>query len=181
MPAVTPIDLLRSFHQLYEEHGTAVPEHGALAESWQAVAFIVNGQRMLVRLDRVSEVLPKPAVTRLPGVKSWVRGIANVRGVVLPIVDFGEYLGQSASRQSAQSRVVAIERGDIRFGLIVDQVIGMRQVITSQQKSEASNTACADFMQGYVEGSVVLGDEEWNLFSPEKLVEKNEFLEVSVL
>ena len=63
-------------------------------EEWVGVGFRLGTERFLVPRGEVREVLMvPPAITRVPGAKSWVRGLANVRGHLLPVVDLKEFLG----------------------------------------------------------------------------------------
>jgi twitching motility protein PilI len=61
----------------------------------------------LVTRDEVREVLMvPPAITRVPGAKSWVRGLANVRGHLLPLVDLREFLGSGVGGTERSARAL---------------------------------------------------------------------------
>ncbi len=65
----------------------SAPDAGAGRE-WVGVAFRMGGETFLVAREETREVLGYPAViTRIPGAKSWVKGLANVRGQLLPMLD----------------------------------------------------------------------------------------------
>src|SRR6202035_57663 len=64
-----------------------IPEPSAGRE-WVGVAFRMGGETFLVAREETREVLGYPAaVTRIPGAKNWVKGLANIRGQLLPMLD----------------------------------------------------------------------------------------------
>lgn len=123
----SPTDLLSHLRDQIVEKAIAAPRQ-ADDDTWQAVAFLAGDQKLLVNMQQVTEVVEIPAVTIIPGVQAWVAGIANVRGLILPLIDLGLYLDSDPSRIKARCHVITLERADTRFGLIVDQIVGMRQV-----------------------------------------------------
>ena len=63
------------------------------------------GELYLVAREEAREVLGVPApLTRVPGAKSWILGLANVRGQLLPIIDLRAYLGSGPTPDVAQHR-----------------------------------------------------------------------------
>jgi twitching motility protein PilI len=91
------------------------------------VLFRIGPRRMLVALDGISEVLDLPrTITPLPGVARWVIGIANHRGELLPLFDLRALLFGVRESRPPIGRVL-VPRGCRRsFGLLVDEVIGIR-------------------------------------------------------
>ncbi len=77
-------------------------------------------------MGEVSEILPEPRFTALPGVKPWLKGVANVRGRLLPIADLGQFLGVKIQALRKQRRILIVDHGDLFVGLAVDEVLGMQ-------------------------------------------------------
>ena len=76
---------------------------------WVGVALRMAGELYLVAREEAREVLGVPApLTRVPGAKSWMLGLANVRGQLLPIIDLRAYLGSGVDAQRAR---IARDRG----------------------------------------------------------------------
>ena len=98
----------------------------------------------LVRLSDTGEVLPVPQMTPVPLTKSWFIGIANVRGALHGVIDFARFMGLHGARErsaanAGQSRLVLLGARfvDIRAGLLVDRVLGLRNVGDFQPASDA--------------------------------------------
>ncbi len=95
--------------------------------TWEGVLFTILDARLLTALGEVKEILNYPSnVTSVPGAQPWVRGVANVRGSLMPIFDLQEYLGGSAINIGRRTRVLVIEHEGLFAGLMVADVFGMR-------------------------------------------------------
>lgn len=147
-----------------------------LDEIWTGIGFKVCGQDCVAPTGDIVEVVTSPLVTRLPGVKNWVLGIANVRGRLLPVVDLGMFLAGVPAKRSANQRVLVIERGDIYIGLIVEEVFGMQRFDVLQYSALEAETV----LQRFVDGVYSHGDKEWMLFETDKLIADDEFYNVAV-
>src|SRR5690606_5635543 len=89
-----PFELLAELERRGRAVTAAAASENPGAREWVGVAFRMAGELYLVAREETREVLAVPAgLTRVPGAKSWVKGIANVRGQLLPILDLRQYLG----------------------------------------------------------------------------------------
>ena len=98
------------------------------SDEWVGIGFRLGAERFVTSRADVREVLPIPEqVTRVPGAKPWLRGIANLRGQLLTVVDLKSFLGAGAPASDRQARVLVVASRDVPTGLIVDEVIGFRR------------------------------------------------------
>ena len=84
--------------------------------------------RLALPMDVVAEVGRPPGLTRVPGLPSWVAGVANWRGRVLAVVDLGPLLGTASPAASRRARLVVLSRDGVSVGLLVGAVEGTVQV-----------------------------------------------------
>lgn len=104
----------------------------------------VGGQNFCIEAQFVREVRPWTHVTRLPGAKPYVRGVLNMRGTVLPVIDLSARLGLRNADPTAKSTIViALVEGKL-LGLLVDAVSDLIQVPQSELKA-TPETGC-EFM-----------------------------------
>ena len=76
----------------------------ASADEWVGIGFRLGAERFVTARADVREVLPIPEqVTRVPGAKPWLRGIANLRGQLLTVVDLKSFLGAGAPTADRQA------------------------------------------------------------------------------
>jgi twitching motility protein PilI len=173
-----PFELLKEL----EKRSRAVSA-GAVAESvvgreWVGVAFRMGGETFLVAREETREVLGYPAaVTRIPGAKSWVKGLANVRGQLLPMLDLRHFLGSGATTSGRNTRVVVVNHREIPAGLMVDEVLGFRRFAESEFNAEAPPTVIR--CDSYLAGAFRRGGEVWPVLSLKSLVESQSFLQAA--
>lgn len=89
------------------------------------LAVRVRGAEFGLPVGRVGEVLRRPRITRVPLAPPAVRGVASVRGDVVPVVDLRERL--FGERTESDGRIVTIEQeqsGEV-LGLLVEEVVGL--------------------------------------------------------
>lgn len=148
------------------------------AGEWVGVALKMAGELYLVAREEAREVLGVPApLTRVPGAKGWILGLANVRGALLPIIDLRAYLGAGTTPTARTARIIVVNHRDIPAGLVVDEVLGFRRFADAEFTAEVPPTIldCAR----YIAGSFRRGTEQWPVLSLRLLVEDSAFLEAS--
>ena len=150
-------------------------EHAERGGEWIGVAFRLATDHFVADRADVKEVLSVPELmTRVPGAKSWLRGIANVRGQLITVVDLKAFLGGGISMPDRRSRVLVASSRDVPTGLLVDEVLGFRRFNTSDYRSDA--IAPIIRCEGYIEGSYRRGAEAWPYFRLPKLLADEQFL-----
>ncbi|GAB3112985.1 chemotaxis protein CheW [Aestuariicella hydrocarbonica] len=151
-----------------------LPSQVDIKPHWSGVGFELLGRRFVAPMGEVSEMLEVPHYTRLPGVQPWVRGVANVRGRLLPVCDLAVFFGDRINSSRKQQRILVLENEDLYTGVLVDQVFGMQHFPVDTYTSEVSNEhpQAATFSEGcYLNDGV-----EWTVFSPAKLSADAQFL-----
>jgi len=144
-------------------------------EEWVGVGFRLGAESFVVDRSDVREVLPVPdLLIRVPGTKGWLRGIANVRGQLLTVVDLKAFLGGGVSMTARGARVLVVASRDVPTGLMVDEVVGFRRFNTSDLEGEAPATLIR--CEAYLGGSYRHGAEVWPCFDFQKLVADEQFL-----
>lgn len=78
-------------------------------------------------LDSVREIVPARAATRLPGAPDWVRGLINLRGMLVTVVDLAVRFGSDAAVENSKSLIV-VEASGKSLGIGVDEVRDVQSV-----------------------------------------------------
>ncbi len=97
--------------------------------AWTGVGFTLAGENFLAPIGEIAEILKTPRYTLVPGVESWMRGLANVRGRLLPITDILLFLGRKSNKQEQKRRVLVVDHEEMFAGLVVDEVLGMQHLV----------------------------------------------------
>ncbi len=143
-------------------------------EEWVGIGCLLGNERYLVSRDQVREVMMMPAtITRVPGTREWVAGLANLRGQLLPVFDLRSYLGAGSSRGARGARVLVVNYQDMPVGIIVDEVFGFRRFLTAEFTTELPETEIR--CEQYLDGACKRGDDVWPVFSINKLLTAAEF------
>jgi twitching motility protein PilI len=173
-----PFELLKELEKRSRTVATANPPDAAAGREWVGVACRMGGETFLIAREETREVLGYPAViTRIPGAKSWVRGLANVRGSLLPMLDLRQFLGSGSTTPGRNTRVVVVNHREIPAGLIVDEVLGFRRFAEAEFNAEAPPTVIR--CDTYLAGAFRRGGEVWPVLSLKSLVESQSFLQAA--
>lgn len=124
--------LVRRARHLAQPHLTQTSKETVLP----IIVFTLGGQQFGVETHAVREVLPPREVTRLPGMPPFVRGVLNVRSRVIPAYDLRPLLALPALKHPASENTVIITYADCEFALLVETIVGLRELSHSLVRRE---------------------------------------------
>ena len=155
-----------------------MPSLDSNKDEWVGIGFRIGDTVLLTRMGEVSEILDPPDYTRVPGVKEWVVGIANVRGSLLPLMDLkGFVTGKSIANRKA-GRVLVVNHNGTNTGLIVDEVLGLRHFSLNEQTYELPEVDMS--LKPFIKQAFHRENDYWPVFSFYTLVENEQFLHASL-
>ena len=173
-----PFELLREFDRRARSAAQGKPEAAVSGNEWVGIAFRLGGEAFLLAREETREVMGYPAtVTRVPGAKGWIRGLSNVRGQLMPIVDLRAFLGSGATSATRATRVLVANHREIPAGLLVDEVMGFRRFYESEFSADLPPTLLR--CERYLAGAFKRGAEVWPVFSLRSLLESQPFLQAA--
>src|SRR5210317_1346393 len=89
------LNILNEIKAATFQNAAQLPLKESAHPEWQGLGFQIGGLRLVASMGEISEIMQVPKMAPLPGVKSWIMGIANVRGRLVPVVDLHDYLGMA--------------------------------------------------------------------------------------
>ena len=122
-------------------------ESTAELELHRFLFFGVAGRLCACDLEAVREIVPARAATRLPGAPEWVRGIINLRGSLVTVVDLGVRFGSSEGASGTRSIIVAEAAGKA-FGIGVDEVREVQSVAGDALEEVDAQRAAGGIVSG---------------------------------
>lgn len=176
MNAVTPFARLQDIDNRCRENARGLPTDTKVEENWTGIGFKLCGQRLIAKMSEVNEILPPPDTIRVPGVLPWVKGLANIRGTLMPILDMSVYLTGQALSHAIERRVLIINHQDILAGLLVEEVYGLRRFKPEMKVNETMSVTGE--LDPYLDGFFSDEQAQWHIFSMDRLVETEKFLKV---
>lgn len=88
----------------------------------QLITFQLGEQILGIDIMAIREIRAWSPATPLPNVPAYVRGVVNLRGIVLPVLDLRHRLGWGATEPTARHVIIVVRAGEQLQGLIVDAV-----------------------------------------------------------
>lgn len=115
-----------------------------------AVVVRLGSGRFALDLAAVAEVGRVPDLTRIPGVPSWLAGVANWRGRLLPVLDVRGLLGAEPGATGLHARLVVVSADGVTAGILVDGVEGTGSLGTIEDLPSALPGAAVQLLSGQV-------------------------------
>jgi len=159
------------------KNAAQLPLKESAQPEWQGIGFQIGGIRLVSPMGEVGEILKVPKITALPGVKSWILGIANVRGRLMPIVDLHEYLNMTPTLPMSQWRVLIVEDDDLVAGLIVEQSLGIQHFL--EGSFEEASAEGLETLAPYVNGAFRHGGRVFFEMELASILRDERFFEVA--
>jgi len=178
MTTSNPFDLLLDLEQRTLKGLTDIPALDLVAKEWVGVGFRIGDSKLIASMSEVKEILDLPEYTQVPGVKSWVVGVANVRGSLLPIMDMKSFLLGEDIKHKQKARVIVIDYKGFNTGLIVEEIYGMRHFREGDESRDTAEVH-SDILP-YI-GKVLEQDKErWPVFEFNEMAHDERFAQASL-
>ena len=98
----------------------------------EVLEFRLAQERYAVETRHVREVSPLKHLTPLPGTPPFMRGIVNVRGRIVPVLDLKTFFELPEEGLTDLHRIILIEGQNLELGLLADAAVGVRSIPADQ-------------------------------------------------
>jgi len=152
----------------------------ANGETLHMVGFSVGNEEFCVDILKVQEIIRMMEITKIPNAPDFVEGVINLRGRVIPIIDFGKRcnLYGTGDVDENHRRIVVVGIGEKIIGLVVDKV---SQVIKLEQEQISSTPGVAKgYNSEFISGVGKSGDKLLILLDLEKLFMQGELDDIDI-
>ncbi len=171
---LTPFEQLLEIDRRSRDRRTPAAEAAQHPDAGSGLALRLGSQYLLFSLEEASEIIPLPRITPVPGVKPWLLGITNLRGTVISVVDLKAFLSGRSTATSLRNRVVVVRADEWGYGLLVDEVIGMRPLMADSATDKPENLDPG--LRPYVSQAVRNQDRVWLVFNTRRLLQDPRFM-----
>lgn len=135
----------------------------------QFITFCSCGQVFAADIMSIREIRGWTATTPLPNAPEFVRGVINLRGVVLPVIDLRARLGHGMTETNAKHVIVVVKISERVIGLLVDAV---SDIITPElSEIQPAPDLARDSASAFVDGIVVIDGKMITILSMDHLME----------
>jgi purine-binding chemotaxis protein CheW len=88
----------------------------------QLVVFELANEFYGINIAVVESIIKMQAITQLPQTPAYVKGVTNLRGSVLPVIDLRSRFALEPKEDTRQTRIIIVTMGHIKVGVVVDGV-----------------------------------------------------------
>ncbi len=138
----------------------------------ELIAFRIGDQEFCVDIMQVREIRGWTPATPLPRTPSYMRGVINLRGAVLPIVDLGARLGLATSEPSARHVIMVVSVAGRTLGLLVEAVSDIIN-LSDDMVQPTPDIAC-DQVKTFVKGLFSVDNRMISLISLDRVLPETE-------
>jgi purine-binding chemotaxis protein CheW len=137
----------------------SAPDQLEGAEETEYISFAIGSDQYGVDIMSVREIKEWSSVTHLPKQPEYVRGVLNLRGVVVPVIDLRCRFGQGLTECSPTHIIIIVQVDGRQVGLLADRVLDIVSFDSTQMQPvpEIARSSRARFLYGLatVEGSMI--------------------------
>jgi purine-binding chemotaxis protein CheW len=158
-------------------HNSAMKAGAATMESEQYLTFRLDGLDYGIPIIKVQEIRGWTKVTSLPNSPRYVKGVLNLRGTIVPILDLRLRFNLNEAAYDAFTVIVVISVGDRLAGVVVDSVSDVISLTSEQRRTppEFEGQANRQFVQGLAQ----VDEKLLVLLDVEKLISSDALAEVA--
>lgn len=116
----------------------------------QLVVFTLATEEFGIEINQVKEIIKPREITRLPHTPEFIRGVINLRGEIIPVLDLRKRFNVAAGEIDRDSRIIVVEIAGTMAGLLVDSVTEVLRIDSAQIEEAPRSIAGlkAEFLQG---------------------------------
>ena len=145
----------------------------------QFISFSIGEEEYGLELLRVKEVIRIREITWLPKAPSFVKGIINLRGDVIPIIDLRDKFGLEAKEATAMTRVIVVEVEERMIGMVVDSASQVVRIPADQ--IDPPPPMLGGFSQEFITGVGKLDDKLIILLNTDAILTMEEINALSTI
>ncbi|ABO35042.1 putative CheW protein [Methanococcus maripaludis C5] len=141
----------------------------------KVVVFKLSSNEYCLRVTGVREVLKLQDITSIPNTPSYIVGVTNIRGEIMPIIDLRKKLNlfEDAGDEDDEKLVMVVEIDGVPIGILVDSVSDVMQI--SSEQIEDIEGIKKNASGEYIEGIAKIGNRLIIILDIKNLIDPQEF------
>ncbi|NLU33144.1 MAG: chemotaxis protein CheW [Clostridiaceae bacterium] len=140
----------------------------SVRDNKQYVVFQIADQEFGVDIHKVSIIEKYMNITRVPSTPDYIRGVVNLRGEIIPVMDLRTKFGLPLREADDDTRIIMLKLNDITLGVIVDSVAEV--VGFAEEEMESVTSITNDRTLDYVVGIGKVDNRLITVLNIEKLI-----------
>ncbi|OQY54978.1 MAG: hypothetical protein B6247_09450 [Candidatus Parabeggiatoa sp. nov. 2] len=178
--AQSPYKWLQDIERRAKQRAKGLPRLEKVVDQiWRGIAFRLGKTYLVTPINEIRDILPYTSqLAKVPGAKSWVKGLANIRGLLLPVIDLNACLEGTPISINNRSRMLIINQAGISAGLLVDEVLGIRHF---PEHNRSLDTPCKEaWITDFARRLFTYEEITWTVFDMQALAQSERFLNAAL-
>lgn len=127
-----------------------------MAEELKVIVFTLGKEEYGIEVDKVRTIERMIPITRVPKTPAFVKGVINLRGVVIPVIDLRGRFGLEETEASENSRIIIVAANELEVGFIVDSANDVVDIMSDA--IEVPPEVVGGIKAKYLDGVAKFGD-----------------------
>ena len=157
------------------------PASTTALDTQQYLTFLLGGEMYAIGILNIKEIIEYGGLTLVPMMPGFIRGVINLRGSVVPVVDMEVRFGKSASATTRRSCIVIVEmqsdEGKHDMGVVVDSVSAVLEI--SGSEIEAAPSFGAKIRTDFIKGMGKVNDKFVIILDADRVLSVDEMVQLS--
>jgi purine-binding chemotaxis protein CheW len=151
-----------------------VEQNTAQSRRERYLTFFLGEEQYGIAIDRVKEIIAIMKVTNVPKTPEYMRGVINLRGSIIPVVDTRLRFGMETIEEDMHTAIVIVEVDKVNIGFIVDRVEEVASIDSAalSEPPKFGNNIDTDFIcsMAQMDENVVMILDVLKLFAADELI-----------
>ena len=139
-----------------------------LSNELKLIIFKLGREEYGMDILRVQEIKRMMSITRVPSTPSFIKGVINLRGSVLPVIDLRTRLGLLEEELQDSARIIVVLVNEATVGFIVDEVVEVTTI--DQTLVESAHALSTGLSTEYISGIAKADNRLFILLNPDSIV-----------
>ncbi|MFW6230992.1 MAG: chemotaxis protein CheW [Nanoarchaeota archaeon] len=148
-------------------------EQSVSYEEKQVVVFKLANEEFGVNITDVKEIIRMDSITQIPNTASYVKGVINLRGGIIVVIDLAKKLGLPEKDTDSNTRIIVLEIADNTVGMIVDSATEVLR-LRSDEIKDAPSIVKQKIDTDYIEGVGIVDERLLILLDLGKVIQSED-------
>jgi purine-binding chemotaxis protein CheW len=162
-----------------QQAGIAADPSGFAAGTSQFLTFLLGAEQYGVEILKVQEIRGYSAVTPIPNTPAYIRGVINLRGTVVPVVDLRAKFSMEATEYNKFTVIIVVTVGEKVIGLVVDAVSDVLDIPAAEMRKAPDLGVRVDTR--FISGMATIGERMTVLLDIDRLLSEDEVVALESL
>ncbi|HUO32688.1 MAG TPA: chemotaxis protein CheW [Bryobacteraceae bacterium] len=145
---------------------------GMLTSAGQFLTFVLGEEQYGIEILKVQEIKGYSAITPIPNTPAYIKGVINLRGTVVPVVDLRAKFSLAATEYNKFTVIIVVTVGEKVIGMLVDAVSDVMDIAASEMRTAPDLGVRVDTR--FISGMATVGERMTVLLDIDRLLSADE-------